>query len=102
MAVDAKELTPIQALNSLQCILAETTFGFMQDIDVHLKDDPHFSFAYFGGGHNSVESKYVQQSLDVPLAAFLKSMDLSRSIFFLVSDHGLHFGPHLESLQGNL
>jgi len=51
-------------------------------------------------GHNTHQAGRLQPVADKPLATLLKSLDLTNTVVTVLSDHGLHFGPHLETEQG--
>ncbi len=100
MGIDSDSHLPIKSLNSIQCINPEHTFNFQLDINQHVQNTPQFSLIYLFGGHSSLKANYLQHSIDNSLFHFLQTINFQKSILFLTSDHGLHFGPHLNSLQG--
>lgn len=59
---------------------------------------------YLLEAHMSSMGGFVKQEFDVPFVSELERMEregvLHRTLTFIAADHGLHFGPHLETHEG--
>jgi len=68
-------------------------------------DLPRFTTTYIHDFHDNMAGSFAA-SLDDTFLSELQQMhssgDMERSMYVFFSDHGLHFGPHLETLEGQV
>lgn len=88
--------------NSLLCINSTAMFDLAEQALHNYKDTgvPMMVSVLTSVGHNSHQAGRLQPVADKPLAKFLRAIDLSNTVVVILGDHGLHYGPHLESEQG--
>ena len=75
--------------------LFETASKF---IDAYEEQSPWAAFLSFTDSHE--DSHSMVQILDDVMYDFIASLDLSKTLVVLLSDHGLHYGPHFQTLAG--
>ena len=92
----------LRSLDSSQCDYVDTSLEYFTDMIRQLPSDMlYFHYLYLLLGHFSVRPMYLS-SLDAPLVQMLSRVDFKQSIFVFMADHGLHFGPFLETAQGQV
>jgi Protein of unknown function (DUF229) len=80
----------------------EPLTGYLQSLIEARADERLFVSSYIPDSHSNFSPLYVT-TMDRPLSEFYASVGRrSDTIIVLIADHGLHFGPHLESFEGQV